>query len=206
MQIIEVPGKKYHLLAVFSLESPSSTTHMARHMGCEVYHDEDRHYWSRRVTKLTSFRAQGDRFWVRILQEHRIILCRLHRKPLTSLDQIWRALRRPFSRASRFLRNLALLPLFVCMSFSRSQNLEVIRINRRLLRWQHHDSKSFHVKNPLTGEVQSLNLRPMLKEGKNADEACSSGRISTLALFQVAKRCFSRMPPVGPAYSREADL
>jgi hypothetical protein len=161
-------------------------------MVCKVYHDiQDRHRQSKRLTKLT-FRVQGDRFWVCVLQ-HQIVICRLHRKqPLTSLDQNLE--RTPTALLlSHFFASFEISPFFPCLYaclFSRSSNLEVIRINRGLLRSQHYDSKLFHVKSPLTGEVQSIDLRPGPKEGKYADEAFTSESLSTLAWKPVAKRCY----------------
>lgn len=94
-------------------------------MGCKVYHDEGRHNWSRRITKLTSFRAQGDRLWVRILQGRRIVLCRF----IEAFDITRPNLEgTPAALLSRFsLPSKSRPSSLVCMHFSsRSQNLEVI--------------------------------------------------------------------------------
>jgi hypothetical protein len=116
-------------LAVLSLKSPSSTAHMARHMAHKTimtdHHD--------RVVAISDSPPFGcmeiDSDGAHPSQASRLSSLPIASKPLTSLDQIWRPLRRPFSRPSRLdailLEFLAFLPFFVAYAFAEHSTLRL---------------------------------------------------------------------------------
>lgn len=76
MQVVKRTCRKYHLLAVLSLKSQSSTTHMARHMDCKVCHAiEDRKTATINRSDVPNSPHLGHKeidLRVHILEKHRI--------------------------------------------------------------------------------------------------------------------------------------